>query len=57
MTRQEFLRLIAGGSIGSFGASADIHVDAAQTPAKSFPVGVTKAIVDFVTRTSLTDVP
>jgi 2-methylcitrate dehydratase PrpD len=57
MTRQEFLRLIAGGSIGSFGTSADIHIDAAQTPAKSFPLGVTKSIVDFITRTSLTDVP
>jgi 2-methylcitrate dehydratase PrpD len=57
MTRQEFLRLIASGSIGSFGASADFHADAAQTPVKNFPLGVTKAIVDFITRTSLTDIP
>src|SRR6185503_6728540 len=58
MTRQEFLRLIASGSIGSFGARTDVHADtAAQTPAKTFPLGVTKTIVDFVTRTSETDIP
>ena len=58
MTRQEFLRLIASGSIGSFGARTDLHANAAaQTPAKTFPLGVTKAIVDFIARTSLTDIP
>src|SRR5262245_15975149 len=59
MTRQEFLRLIAGGSAASWvpgarHASADAGV---PSPPKSFPHGVTKAIVDFISGTRIDAIP
>jgi 2-methylcitrate dehydratase PrpD len=59
MTRQEFLQLLASGSLGSWHArDLGVNPDAAvQAPPKSVPHGVTKAIVDFITRTTINDVP
>ena len=55
MTRQEFLRLVASGSFGSFASPRTAA--ASQAPPASFPSGATKAVVDFITHASLGSVP
>jgi 2-methylcitrate dehydratase PrpD len=57
VTRQEFLRLIAGGSLGSWHARDDDPTRASQPSTKTLPAGATKAIVDFISQTKLTGVP
>ncbi len=59
MTRQEFLRLLAAGSVAPWNAReahAATHQNAAA-PAKSFPQGTTKAVVDFITHASIDSMP
>src|SRR5574342_296939 len=59
MTRQEFLRLLAGGSIVAGRADGAHAATAAgvQTPARSVPQGVTRAVADFITRASFDGMP
>src|SRR5262249_15954936 len=57
MTRQEFLRLIAAGSVGPFADVAGATGAAAQTPARTFPSGVTAAVTSFITRPSFAHIP
>ena len=59
MTRQEFLRLIAGSSLAwpAESYAAPDHHTGQQAPAKQFPSGVTKAVVDFITHATLTAMP
>ena len=58
MTRNEFLRLAAAGSVGSVAAAVGgptTIVGAAAPP--SFPAGVTKAVVDFIAQSRLDRIP
>ena len=59
MTRQEFLRLVAGSSLAwpSVAHAAPDHCTGEQAPTKQFPSGVTKAVVDFITHVTLTAIP
>jgi 2-methylcitrate dehydratase PrpD len=58
MTRQEFLRLIAGGSLA---LPATVHTEAArvgeQAPPRRFPSGTTAAVVDFIANATLSAMP
>src|SRR5262245_2640800 len=58
MTRQEFLRLVAGSSLAwpAVGHTAP-NTNGEQTSTKQFPSGVTKAVVDFITHATLTTMP
>src|SRR5262249_53503908 len=56
-TRQEFLRLIASGSLTPLvGVSGSVDA-AAQAPPKPFPAGITAAVAAFITRPSFADIP
>ena len=64
MTRHEFLRLATGGSLGALAmplaSPRDIEAGTAQTaqaPAKTYPTGITSAIVDFITKASFGRIP
>jgi 2-methylcitrate dehydratase PrpD len=67
MTRKEFLKAAVGSSVlGSIGVGA-VAADPEQagssppaalaTPAKSFPAGTTKAVIDFISNLSVDRVP
>jgi 2-methylcitrate dehydratase PrpD len=59
MTRQEFLRLLAAGSVTPWDAReaySGTH-EMAQAATKTFPQGATKAVVDFITDTSIDTMP
>ncbi len=58
MTRQEFLRLVAGGSLAWPAAvHAKAERDAGQPAPKSFPSGATKAVVEFISGATLAGMP
>ena len=58
MTRQEFLRLVAGGSLTWPSAvHARAERDAEQPAPRSFPSGATKAVVEFISGATLSGMP
>jgi 2-methylcitrate dehydratase PrpD len=58
MTRHEFLKVLASGSIASLGGiGAPASVAAQTTPAKIVPRGATAAAAGFITRPSFDDIP